>query len=318
MLLISYLVFVVLAAVAVALFAYWSYRRRELRHALPVLVAVVAAGIIAAVAYPQYMPLGGFFASSLAVAAVSAMLPLLYRRRPMAFMVVIFLLAYAAATSFYRASVVGMFGVGIVVGALYAERYLSKRREDRSMRRTRTEMERDMVQIIIGLVVLCLMIIWHQNYVYILFWLMLLGILFNDLISDRGAAYRALSRFERRDVNYGVGAMHLVAGLAILIGFASFKLALFGIYPLFFGDALATLTGIRFYRSSKLPYNRAKTVAGTAAFFIAALIPGILLLGPWGIAVAVVLTIVESVAMPVDDNVAVPVATVILGALLRV
>ena len=311
----SYLVLVVAAAVAVALFTYWLFKRRELRHILPVITAMLVAGLITGIAYPQYASLSGFLASSVAVAAISSMLPMLYRKRPLAFMLVIFLLAYAAAISLSRVAAVGMFGVGTIIGALYTERYLASRREDRSMRKTKTEQERDMIQMLIGLLVLCVMLVWQMSYVYILFWAVVLAYLFNSLISKGGKAYRLLSRFERRDVEYGIGAIHLAAGLAILLGFASFKLALFGVFPLFFSDALATLTGMRFYRSNRLPHNRAKSVAGTAAFFIATVVPGFLLLGLWGIPIAIVLTIVESLKLPIDDNVSVPIVTVILGAL---
>jgi dolichol kinase len=64
-----------------------------------------------------------------------------------------------------------------------------------------------------------------------------------------------------------------------------------------------------------LPYNKRKTVAGTLAFLVATAIPGIIILGLWGIPIAIILTLVESVDLPVDDNVALPIATVILGAL---
>jgi dolichol kinase len=76
------------------------------------------------------------------------------------------------------------------------------------------------------------------------------------------------------------------------------------------------MTGIRFYRSNKLPHNRRKSVAGMLAFLVATIVPGILILGWWGIPIAIVLTLVESIELPIDDNVAIPIATVILGALI--
>ncbi|MDE1865732.1 MAG: hypothetical protein KGH94_03820 [Candidatus Micrarchaeota archaeon] len=310
-----FVAFAVVASAAVALFMYWSVKSREGRNIWPVVFAIMVAGIVAVVAYTNYIGISWFFFTSVAVAALSSMLPVLYRRRSMAFALVIFVLAFAAAISLNRMATMGMFGVGTVVGMLYSERYLIRKREDRSMRKTVTEMRRDLIQVIGGVVVLAIMFLWQQSYLYILFWVILLAYLFISLISKTGGIYNLLSKFERRESEFGIGAIHLAAGAAILLGFAGFKLALFGIFPLFFGDALATMTGLSFYRSRKLPYNRRKSYAGTIAFLIASVVPGFIILGFWGILLGLILTLVESVELPIDDNIAVPIGTVILGAL---
>jgi dolichol kinase len=312
----SFVAFSVIASAAVALFIYWSIKKREPRNIWLVALAVIVSGVLTAVIYSQYLVLSWFFFICVAVATLSAMLPLLYRRNTIAFMLAIFIVAYAAAISFDRMATIGMFGIGTVIGALYSQHYLFRQREDKTMRKTVTEMKRDVVQVSAGLAILVLMLLFQQSYTYIIFWIILLGYLFNNLISKGGLAYRKLAGLERRDSEFGIGAMHLAAGMAIILGFASYKLALFGVFPLFFGDALATLTGLHFYRSRKLPYNRRKSYAGTIAFFIATVVPGVILLGIWGIILAVVLTIVESVELPIDDNVALPIATVIIGAIL--
>jgi len=72
---------------------------------------------------------------------------------------------------------------------------------------------------------------------------------------------------------------------------------------------------MRFYRSRKLPYNRRKSYAGTIGFLIATAVPGVIILGLWGIPLALILTAVESIELPIDDNLAIPIATVIIGAL---
>ncbi len=311
----SFVAFSAIASAAVALFIYWSISRKEPRNVWLVALAIIVSGVLTALIYSQYLVLSWFFFICVAVATISAMLPVLYRRNTMAFMLAIFIVAFAAAISFDRMATIGMFGIGTIIGALYSQRYLFRVREDKSMRKTVTEMKRDVVQVSAGLLILVLMLLWQQSYAYIIFWIIILGYLFNNLVSRGGLAYRKLAGLERRDSEFGLGAMHLAAGMAILLGFASYKLALFGVFPLFFGDALATLTGLRFYRSNKLPYNRRKSYAGTIAFFIATAVPGVILLGIWGVALAVLLTIVESVELPIDDNVALPIATVVLGAL---
>lgn len=306
----------VVASAAVAFFMYWSVRNREPRNIWLVVLTIIVSGIVTSVAFTSYLALSWFFFTSVAVAVLAAMLPVLYRRRPLAFMAVIFIVAYAAAVSLSRPASVGMFGVGMIVGALYSQRYLSARKEDRSMRKAAMEMKRDLIQMALGLAVLVVMLVWQQGYFYIMFWVILVAYLFNNLISKTGSAFRWLSRFERRDAEFGLGAMHLAAGAAILLGFADYRLALFGIFPLFFGDALATMTGISFYRSRKLPHNRRKSYAGTISFFIAVAAPGVIILGIWGVLLAAVLALVESIELPVDDNTTVPIATLILGRIL--
>jgi dolichol kinase len=310
----AFVIFAAVSSAAVALFMYWSVKNKEPRNVWLIVLAIIASGIITTLAYTQYLVLSWFFFMAVAVATISAMLPILYRKRPMAFMLAIFIIALAAAISFDRMATIGMFGVGTIIGMIYHEKFVA-RREDRTMRKTVVEMKRDLFQMVIGIAVLLVMLIWQQSYLYIIFLAIILAYLFNNLISRTGSLYRNLSSMERRDVEFGSGAIHLAAGVAILLGFASYKLALFGIFPLFFADSLATMTGIRFYRSNKLPHNRRKSVAGTVGFLIATVVPGFIILGVWGIPLAVILTILESIELPVDDNVAIPIVTVILGAL---
>lgn len=313
-----FVVFAAIASAAVALFMYWSIKSRQPRNAWLVVLAIILSGIVAALVYSQYLVLSWFFFMSVSVATLAAILPVLYRRRTLEFMLIIFIIAFAGAISFNKMATVGMFGIGTIIGMVYNERYLARTREDRTMRKTATELKRDLVQIVLGIIVLVIMLVWQQTYVYLLFWVILLAYLFINLLTRSGSLYSRLLKLERRDVEFGMGAIHVAAGLTILLGFADFRLALFGIFALFFADSLATMTGIRFYRSNKLPHNRRKSVAGTLAFLIATVIPGIILLGWWGIPIAVVLTLAESIDLPLDDNVLIPIVTVILGALVGI
>lgn len=318
----SYLAFAVLASVTVALFASWTVKRKEPGSMAMVGLVIIVSAIIAYLVFPSPSGLGILWPFLLVgTAAAASMLPILYRNKALWFMIILFIIVYAVAISYDRAATIGMFGVGTVIGMLYNEHFRLRLRENKSMRRTTIELKRDMIQILMGIVVLCIMIFSYSylqsgDYLYILFWIMALGYLFTSFISNRGKVFNKLSNFERKGTEFGSGAIHLLAGFAILLGFASFKLALFGVFPLFFGDALATITGITLYRSNKLPHNRRKSVAGTLAFLVASAVPGFIILGVWGVVLALVLTAVESIDFIIDDNVTVPIVSVLLGALL--
>jgi dolichol kinase len=116
--------------------------------------------------------------------------------------------------------------------------------------------------------------------------------------------------FERKNAKFpGYGAFWYVAGallLAIFLGNANEIAA--SIVALAAGDSAATIFGI--LGPHPLPYNRRKTWEGSLAFFIFSL-PACLFVGWIGIALAAIATIVESLATPADDNLLIPVATIL-------
>ena len=82
------------------------------------------------------------------------------------------------------------------------------------MRKAAMEMKRDLVQMVLGLGVLVVMLVWQQGYFYILFWVILLAYLFNNLISKTGSASTGRSPGSRGGTSeFGLGAMHLAAGM---------------------------------------------------------------------------------------------------------
>jgi dolichol kinase len=121
--------------------------------------------------------------------------------------------------------------------------------------------------------------------------------------------------FERKNVRFpGYGAFWYVVGallVSILLSNAHEIAA--AIVALAAGDSAATIFGI--LGTHPLPYNRRKTMEGSLAFFIFSL-PACLFVGWVGIALAAVAAIAESLATPVDDNLLIPVASIIFFAVL--
>ncbi|MFN7991906.1 MAG: hypothetical protein U0R44_07165 [Candidatus Micrarchaeia archaeon] len=114
-------------------------------------------------------------------------------------------------------------------------------------------------------------------------------------------------RFEREDAPLpGWGSACYAAGVLIALTFLSSPGEIMAvIFILAVGDGVSTLAGRRIGRHG-MPYNRNKTVEGTAAFFASSLLSYIFI-GPAALPLALAGAIAESVPM-VDDNILVPIA----------
>ncbi|VVB72681.1 Uncharacterised protein [uncultured archaeon] len=117
--------------------------------------------------------------------------------------------------------------------------------------------------------------------------------------------------FERDAVKFpGYGAFWYVLGsfiFVLLIPDAP-KIAAM-LIALALGDSASTIIGIK--GSHHLPYNRRKTLEGSVAFFVFSL-PVCLILGTEsGLLFALLMTIVESLPVPLDDNLMIPLASML-------
>lgn len=98
---------------------------------------------------------------------------------------------------------------------------------------------------------------------------------------------------------YAVGALILITFLTDTGMIAA------GLIVLALGDSVSTLAGIRLGRHP-IPYNRKKSVEGSAAFFVASL-SSCIFIGPYGVILALLATVVESLPH-LEDNLAIPIA----------
>ena len=118
-----------------------------------------------------------------------------------------------------------------------------------------------------------------------------------------------IARFERPGITPGYGAMTIAAGTtAILTLLSNKEQILASLVILGLGDAASTLVGRR--SRQKLPWSKKKTIAGTAAFFIASLL-AVYYAGWPAVLVAAAAALAESFEANVDDNLIISVVCVI-------
>lgn len=124
-----------------------------------------------------------------------------------------------------------------------------------------------------------------------------------------GMLEHALDRVERPGVIKGYGALTFTAAtLAILTLLPTEPQMLASLVILGFGDSASTFFGLQGKR--KLPYNRRKTLEGSAAFFVFSL-PAAYFAGLPAVLVAAAAALAESFESRMDDNLIIAVVCVV-------
>lgn len=174
----------------------------------------------------------------------------------------------------------------------------------------RLEKRRDILQIAMGAVVLAVFFLL-QGYAYqIVFLLALFGYAASTLLLDHRLA-RPLKGLERTGSAFGAGAIYMAVGTMLILGSVpNYYYAIVALSALLICDAVATIVGI--HGTHKLPYNREKTMEGTLAYFVVLVAIGFPLISYYSIIFAAVLAALESVIQSVDDNIAIPIAAIVL------
>lgn len=260
-----------------------------------------------------------FFAMGTAI--LSCLIAMCYISRPWIFTaLILFLAAIVIAGIYYYGdtTLVGMFGIGSVFGLLYCD--VTKPKRD-GVKKTVVETNRDVVQILLGIVVFAVLLLVTLPYaIYATFALIMAGYAVNNVFAGRGKGSiyeRILATLERSNATYGIGAVYLAVGTMLVIGFVGSKgLMLFGIATLFFADSIATIVGMNLGKKH-MPHNNNKTLEGTIAFFLVLSAIGLLLIGTYAVPLAAVLAMIESAEMQLDDNLRSGIALAVLGIALR-
>jgi dolichol kinase len=316
--------FVILSVFALAAYLIHIVRKKQAMNVLPVIATMVTVyllyKLIGTVGSASYYDL---LALDMCIAIISTMLSILYISKPYVFVSLMVLLVAGfviyAGTYMGNTAFAGMFAIGTIYGMLYREFVLNPKRSERAKKSRQLEINRDIVQIILGIAVLAIAIIFpYLAAISIIFALILLAYTSNNLIANlrMGRFYTRAMDLERRGATYGQGAIYLAAGTALVIGFAhNANFLLFGIVVLFFADSLATIIGVSLRHAAELPYNRNKTIVGTLAFFVVAAVGGYLILGLIGVLFAVILAFIEGLNLSLDDNIRSGIVIVILKAL---
>lgn len=176
------------------------------------------------------------------------------------------------------------------------------------------EIERQIFHLLMGLGALAALLILGKGMLMgMTFFIVLIGLLLINLTfigKKIGLVTWFLERFERTNIPFvGWGSACYATGVLIVATFLpSVEQAAAAILILALGDAASTLVGMK--GKIKLPYNKRKTLEGSISFFIASL-PGYFFVGPVIIPIAVVGAVVESLDLPFDDNITVPIAITI-------
>ncbi len=208
------------------------------------------------------------------------------------------------------------FGIGSLYGI--ASSGIESKKPKVQKQDVAIELRRDYLQILMGIVLVAVLGLMSISGFYLSFYLVLLGIFGIAFSANSKSKHLSVLRnLEKNGVFYGRGAIFLAIGFTILLSlYPNFKVALFGIAVLLFCDPIATIFGLRFGRSAKLPYNRKKSYAGTLSYFILGSVFGLLLVGYIGIPIALLLAIFESLGNKLDDNITIAIAYGVIGSLL--
>ncbi|MEM0149275.1 MAG: hypothetical protein QXW10_00035 [Candidatus Micrarchaeaceae archaeon] len=323
-LLLAILQLAAISIVAAMLLRSYAAKERNAFRAVLLLGMLTAIFIFLAIgAYHAYIFYYGYYYPLLIVSIstmlISIMLAYSYAIRPCLFVGLMLLFIYgmfiygAAGTFAYG---IGIFGVGTMYGLLYRGRKSKASAAPSPRNDIKIETNRDILQIGLGIIVM-LIIAAGKVSIPVISVLIITAYAFNNSLPGSNkhvTLYAALNRFERRGSAYGLGAIYLVAGTSMLVGFINHMHFLeAAIAVLFIGDALATIIGMRF-GMARLPYNRRKTVGGFAAFAIVGAVSfyAIGIGAPLSIALAFALAFVESISSRFDDNITVPIALIIL------
>ena len=116
-----------------------------------------------------------------------------------------------------------------------------------------------------------------------------------------------LRRYERRTV--ATGPVTLALGILLSLIIFERRVASAAIFTVALSDSLAAIVGERWGRH-RIPYNRAKTLEGSAVFFVMAVVCGFFYFPLWiALLAAGAATAVESLRLEAWDNFFVPLAT---------
>ncbi|MGC8651686.1 MAG: hypothetical protein ACP5UH_00320 [Candidatus Micrarchaeia archaeon] len=295
--------------------------------------AALALGVLTSIFMLLFLgaynvPGGGFYngyyypllVASIGTVLIAFMLAYSYVSRPCLFIGLMLLLIYGlfiygAMGRF--AYGIGVFGIGTAYGQMYRESAAAKgSNRNKKTYEVGIETSRDVLQIGLGVIVMLVLALGRMGVPMLVVLIIAAYALNNSLpnLKRHGALYSMLRRFERRGSTYGSGAIYILAGTAMLVGFISGAAFLeVSIAILFIGDALATIFGMRF-GFAKLPYVSRKTLGGFLAFALVGAVSfyaigeGAVL----SIVLAIVVAFVESVSSRFDDNVTVPAALIAL------
>lgn len=183
----------------------------------------------------------------------------------------------------------------------------------------KVEIYRDVVQIVIGLVIIVLFFIFSQKIAETMVVLLALigySVANLQIVGTSKKISSLLLKLEREYTKFGDGAIWLAIGTVLTMGFVgnlSYLLVIFT--ALFIGDAVATIMGINF-KTFRLFYNKKKSALGMITYFLIVSLIGYFFVGKVILPIAFVGAIMESLPLAINDNFSVPLVLLILTRIL--
>ncbi len=308
-----------LNALIVTFFVYGKVHRRKAFALLPV-VASLAVSALVVVFFGETLSYAYVF-YVLSFAVLFSLLPTYYVQKPRHFTLV---LAVAIIEMLYAITVyptilmpfIQMFAIGTTAGMSYRLRRAAILKESRKRSGKKIEVNRDFMQIGLGMVIFAIFaLIGQSTATYLLIGLILLGYMYNNILGSigDGKVYRLFSSLERLNITYGLGALYLAIGMSLIIGFiSSIHFILIGIIALFFADSAATIVGLC-AKGPRLFYNKGKTWSGVMAFFLTVAVIGYPVIGEFSLLFAFGLALVESIDFKhLDDNITIALIMILM------
>ncbi|MDE1768013.1 MAG: hypothetical protein KGH64_05380 [Candidatus Micrarchaeota archaeon] len=181
------------------------------------------------------------------------------------------------------------------------------------------ERRRDILHILVGTALMLILYFKGANFGgFVLIFTLLLGISAITFAENtkKNKISQWLYNLERTGSQFGAGAIWLGLGSIVTVAFlpAPYIISVFG--AVFVGDPLATFMGLK-YPIMKLPYNKAKSLGGSVVYLFATFLMAFPIIGNYALPLALVAAAVESLDIPLDDNLSVPIVLIILIAIAR-
>ncbi|MFH1394349.1 MAG: hypothetical protein ABII71_04285 [Candidatus Micrarchaeota archaeon] len=181
------------------------------------------------------------------------------------------------------------------------------------------ELKRQIFHLILGFVGIAILYLLGRNWLMAGTFFMLLGglLIINRLVLgwQNRLVRLFLNTFERKEVLFpGWGVSAFAVGVLIIVAsLESVPEIAAGLFVLGVGDSFSTIIGRN--GRIRLPYNKRKTAEGMVAFFITSL-PAYYFVGPAIVPVALAAAIIESLKIPIDDNLTIPVVCTLVFLLI--
>ncbi|MEM2908952.1 MAG: hypothetical protein QXT05_00785 [Candidatus Bilamarchaeaceae archaeon] len=188
------------------------------------------------------------------------------------------------------------------------------------MKRFGKEINRQLFHIFVGVCALVILYAFGRGFfVGSAFVILLAGlILINQAYLGKkiGVVEWFIKNFERDQTIFpGWGSACYATGALLLGAFLHDQVEIAAsMIILALGDGLSTIFGL--LGRIPLPYNKKKTLEGTVALFFSSLL-GYIFIGPLIIPAALIAALVESLPLPFDDNITIPVALIIFFLLVK-